>query len=61
MCYSRKSEKRQYETPPPPSTAGKGQPGFKGKADFEKDLISKSTEAALKANQPKESSSESPK
>ena len=42
------SEKRQYELPRP-STGPKGKLGTKPKGQFEKDLIERNTEAALKA------------
>jgi hypothetical protein len=46
MSY-KTSEKRQYELPRP-STGQKRKPGFKPKNSFEKDIISRATENAVK-------------
>jgi hypothetical protein len=47
MSY-KTSEKRQYELPHP-STGPRGKLSSKPKGQFEKDLIERNTEAALKA------------
>ena len=45
MSYGR-SSKKQYEQPMP--SGQKGKPGIKPKGSFEKDLISRATENAVK-------------
>lgn len=47
MCYGR-SSKKEYEQPVPSGLGQKGKPGFKPKGSFEKDLIGRATENAVK-------------
>lgn len=47
MSYGR-SSKKQYEQPMPSGPGQKGKPGIKSKGKFEKDLISRATENAVR-------------
>jgi hypothetical protein len=50
MSYGRSQEKKYAQQPSPSLQRGKG---FKPKGDFEKDLISKSSESQIKTGESK--------